>query len=74
MELPLPPLPSRAPCCSALIPHYPGLWTEAYYLWYPTGPPKNACQRQLNRQKTHSTSEDGGWRGGRAHALRSGGP
>ena len=27
-----------------------------------------------NARKTHIQPEDGGWRGGRGHALRSGGP
>ena len=51
----------------------PGLADRGLYTSVGTQPGPHACAHQ-HSQKTHIQLEDGGWRGDRADALRSGDP
>ena len=53
-----PPTP-HAPCCSALTPHYPGLWTEAYNV-VPNRAPKLAYTNARKTLTHHRRAEAGG--------------
>ena len=46
--------PPRAPYCSALTPHYPGLWTVAYTS-HGTQPGPHACAHQHSQKISHTT-------------------